>query len=149
MEKHVSIPPLVDINEDLTVASSANTKVVEKNEKLIAFSSILFSLPSYNRSGNLTALVPGEITDEASELLLSSTSISEQARSFGDGIEALADDISKEKNYLSRAADFPYLSQTLLTYALQAHYHSGSIDKNMESLKKSFNVLTLLAPPTQ
>ena len=147
MEKHVSIPPLVDINEDLTVVSSANTKIVEKNEKLIAFSSILFSLPSYDRSGNLTGLVPGDITDEASELLLSSTSTSEQARSFGDGIEALADDISKEKNYLSRAAEFPYLSQTLITYVLQAHYHSGSIDKNMESLKKSFNVLTLLAPP--
>ena len=39
------------------------------------------------------------------------------------------------------------MSQTLITYALQAHYHSGSIDKNMESLKKAFNVLTLLAPP--
>ena len=120
---------------------------MKKNEKLIAFLSILFSLPSYDRSGNITGLVPGDITDEASELLLSSTSTSEQARSFGDGIEALADDISKEKNYLSRAAEFPYLSQTLITYALQAHYHSGSIDKNMESLKKSFNVLTLLAPP--
>ena len=147
MEKPASIPPVIDINADLTVASSANTKIVEKNEKLIAFLSILFSLPSYDRSGNITGLVPGDITDEASELLLSSTSTSEQARSFGDGIEALADDISKEKNYLSRAAEFPYLSQTLITYALQAHYHSGSIDKNMESLKKSFNVLTLLAPP--
>ena len=147
IEKPASIPPIIDFNADVTVASSTNTKIVEKNEKLIAFLSILFSLPSYDRCGNLTGLVPGDITDEASELLLSSTSTSEQARSFGDGIEALADDISKEKNYLSRAAEFPYLSQTLITYALQAHYHSGSIDKNMESLKKSFNVLTLLAPP--
>ena len=30
---------------------------------------------------------------------------------------------------------------------LQSHYHIGNIDCNMESLKKSFSVLTLLAPP--
>ena len=73
--------------------------------------------------------------EEASELLLSSTSPSEQARSFSDGIEALADDISREKNYFSRAAEFTFLSPTLVTYAIQVYYHSGSIDKNMESLK--------------
>ena len=43
MEKHVSIPPVIDINADLTVASSANTKIVEKNEKLIAFYLLFFS----------------------------------------------------------------------------------------------------------
>ena len=103
---------------DVTVASSTNINIVEKNEKFIAFLSILFSKPSYDRCGDLKGLIPVEITDEVSELLLSSTSTLEQARAFGDGIEALVDDISKEKHYLIRAAEFPFLSQTLITYDL-------------------------------
>jgi hypothetical protein len=118
IEKSISISPFIDLDTDVTVALSTNTKLVDKNEKLIAFLSIIFSHPSYDRSGSLIGLVPGNITDEASELLLSSTSTSEQARFFGDGMEAYADDISKERNYLSRAAEFPYLSQTLIIYAL-------------------------------
>ena len=34
----------------------------------------------------------------------------------------------------------------MITYLLQANYHSGAIDVNMDSLKKSFNILTLLDP---
>ena len=104
--------------------------------------------PYYDRNGELSSLLPVHITDKAMELLSSSSSTSEQARTFSDGIEVLADDISREKSYLSRASKFPFLSQTLITYALQAHYHTGSIDKSIDSLKKSFNILALLAPPT-
>ena len=35
----------------------------------------------------------------------------------------------------------------MITYVPQAHYHSGPMDSNLESLKKSFNILSLL-PPT-
>ena len=97
--------------------------------------------------GDLVSLVPAEFVDEARELLTSSSSTSEQARTLSDGIEVLADDISRERSYLSKASKFPFLSNTLITYALQAHYHSGAIDGNMESLKKSFSVLALIAPP--
>ena len=107
-----------------------------------------FARPYYDRNGELSSLLPADITDEAMELLSSSSSTSEQARTFSNGIEVLADDISKEKSYLSRASKFPFLSQTLISYALHAHYHTGSIDKSIDSLKKSFNILALLAPPT-
>ena len=39
------------------------------------------------------------------------------------------------------------MSTTLITYVLQAHYHSGPMDSNLESLKKSFSILSLLPPP--
>ena len=66
---------------------------------------------------------------------------------ISDSIAVLADDIKKERNYLSRASSFPFLSNTLIIYALQAHYHSGAIDLNIESLKISFIILTVLALP--
>ena len=66
---------------------------------------------------------------------------------ISDSMKVLADDISKERNYLSRAAQFPFLSDTLITYAIRAHYHNETIDVDFESLKKSFSILALLAPP--
>ena len=59
----------------------------------------------------------------------------------------LADDISKERSYLSKASKFPFLSTTLLTYVLYTNYHSSAIDSNIDSLKKSFNILALLDLP--
>ena len=50
-----------------------------------------------------------------------------------DGIRVLADDISQERNYISRASKFPFLSNTLLTYALQSHFYSEAIDVDLES----------------
>ena len=64
-----------------------------------------------------------------------------------DAIKVIADEVAQEKYYLSRAANFPFLSSTLITYALQAHYHTGAIDTDLESLKKSFSILALLVPP--
>ena len=66
---------------------------------------------------------------------------------MSNSIQILAEDISKERNYLSRASAFPFLSSTLITFALQAHYHSGTLDTIDESLKKLFSILTFLAPP--
>ena len=146
--QETSVPEEVNFAEDKTVVStSTSSSTGVKNERLLAFLAILFSKPHYDRKGDLSSLVPAEIADEARELLTSSSSTSEQARTLSDGIEVLADDISRERSYLSRASKFPFLSNTLITYALQAHFHSGAIDGNMESLKKSFSVLALLAPP--
>ena len=88
----------------MTVPPSTNTKIVDKNGKLIAFLSIILLKPRYDRYGDLKGLIPAEIMDKASKLLLSSTSTSESARSFSDGIEALEDDMSTEKSCLSRVA---------------------------------------------
>ena len=47
---------------------------------------------------------------------------------------------------MSRASSFPFLSNNLITYAIQAHYHISAIDANPESPKKPFSILALLAP---
>ena len=48
---------------------------------------------------------------------------------------------------MSRFAKIPFLSQTVLTYIIQANFNTGSIDHCMESLKKYFSILCLLHPP--
>ena len=42
IEKSISLSPFIDLDTDVTVASSTNTNLVDKNEKLIAFLSIIF-----------------------------------------------------------------------------------------------------------
>ena len=138
---HISSPSSSHSEKD-----SHDSKVIEKNERLLAFTAILFSKPTYNKDGDLKTLHPAELSDEANEVVLSTAKIGEQARLIGDNIEAFASDISQERNYISRSSRFPFLSHTVITYLLQAHYHSGAIDTNMDSLKKSFSILTLLAP---
>ena len=60
---------------------------------------------------------------------------------------SLADEIGQEATYFSRLNQFPCLSLTNILFMLQSHYHLGNMDCNMESLNKSFSVLTLIAPP--
>ena len=105
------------------------------------------SSPHYNRNGDLVSLVPADISDKVQELLTFPLTTSKQARTLINVIEVLVDNISKERSYLSRASKFPYLSSMIISYALQAHYYSGSIDDNMELLKKSFSILALLPSP--
>ena len=105
------------------------------------------SKPHYNRNGDLASLVPADISDEVQELLTFPLTTSKQARTLINIIEVLVDNISKERSYLSRASNFPYLSSMLITCALQAHYYSGPIDDNTELLKTLFSILTLLPPP--
>ena len=147
-----NVPNEVAILDHKTVVTSASStqdvKLLEKNERLIAFLSIFFSRPEYDRSGNIAALTPAQLTDEALELLATHSSTADQARALYDGLDALATDISRERTYLNRAADLPYLSQTVLTYMLQTHFHLHAIDKNHDSLKKSFNWLSFLPPPS-
>ena len=109
--------------------------IKHKEWKLQAFISILFAIPFFDRKNELVSLIPSIITDEIKEIITSSSSTSEQARELSDSIETLADDVSRERCYLSRAAKFPFLSTTLITYILQAHYHSRPMDSNLESLK--------------
>ena len=67
---------------------------------------------------------------------------------MAENISSFAEDVSKEKGYLKRAARFPFLSQTLVTYLLQAHVHIGIINGSIDSIRKSFTILTLLSSHT-
>ena len=98
---------------------------------------MLFAFPAVDTSSKPTHLTLGSITDEVKELFASATSRRDQARLACLAMANLADDVSKETSYLSRAARFPQLSQTLVTYMLQSQYFNGSMDGNEDGLKKT------------
>ena len=147
--KASSLPEEVDLESKtvVTMNSATESKVSQKNERLIAFLSIMFSMPNYDRTGKLTSMHPATLSDDAMEILASTASLAEQARNLKNGLDALSRETAREPQYLSRFAKIPFLSQTVLTYILQANFHTGSIDYCMESLKKSFSILCLLHPP--
>ena len=128
--KATPIPDNISIAERSLVSqtSSFDSKMFEKNEKLISFLSILYSSPTYDRAGSVGSLTPTQLTDEDLKLLKNSSS-------------------NEEKTYLSKRINFPFMSQTVLTYFLQGYHHLHAIDQDIASIKKSFNVLVLLNPP--
>ena len=145
--KESSVPDIVNVDDKTLASTTASSECSIQNERLTAFLQILFAKPDYSRNGELLSLVPATLSDDLQEILDSTAKISEQSRMVNDSIQVLAEDISKERNYLSRASEFPFLSSTLITYCIQAHYHRGALDSNNESLKKSFSILALLPPP--
>ena len=126
-----SPPKMEDLVEDyvsgIRKSSTDETKTMEQNKKVIIFTFLLFSIPEFDRHGTISSLSLGEISDEALDILSSSTSTSKQARSLYDSFSILADDAPKGKSYLSRAAEFPFISQTSFTYMIQLHYHIRTI----------------------
>ena len=139
-------------NETVVTNNTSNTndtKLVEKNDRLISFLSVFFSRPQYDRNGDITSLLPADLTDDALELLSSTSTTSDQAGQLADALTSIASEISTEKHYLSRAANLPHLSQTVLLYILKTTWHNGAIDKSIDSIKKSFNLLALLPPPNK
>ena len=120
------------------IASLASSVVVQVNEKMNLFKSLLFAFHAVDVNGKPTHLTLGSITDEVKELFASATSTSDQARLTSLVMVNLVDDVSKETSYLSRAARCPQLSQTLVTYMLQSHYFNGLMDGNEDGLKNRF-----------
>ena len=147
--KASSVPNEVALDNKtvVTIASGTDSRVSQKNERLIAFLSILFSMPNYDRTGKLISMHPASLSDAAMEILSLNSSLAEQSRNLRNGLDALSKETAREPQYLSRFAKIPFLSQTILTYILQANYHTGFIDYCIESLKKSFSILCLLHPP--
>ena len=92
----------IDLNDELTIVTSQSkseeAKIVEKNEKVILFYALLFSKPQYDKNGAIVSLLPGDLSDEALEVLSSASSVSEQARLLGDSFRVLSEDISKERS---------------------------------------------------
>ena len=148
----VTVPKeVVTGNDHNTVITNTSTtqdaSLIEKNDRLISLLSIYFAKPVYNRNGGISLLIPGELTDEALELLSSTSATSDQASILADGLKALVAQVSQERYYLSRQAKLPFFSQTALLYMLKTNWYNGPIDQNHEDIKKSFNLLALLPPP--
>ena len=128
--------------------STETSKEREANERLAVFLGLVFAHPVRDADGKMTSLTLAVFTDEVKEVFGSVTKAAEQARTMAENMSTFAEDVSKERGYISRAARFPFLSQILVTYLLQAHVHMGSIDGNIDSIRKSFTILTLLSPHT-
>ena len=79
-----------------TVASAIESKIPNKNERLIAFMSILLSTPNYDRSRKHTAAYPANTSAEAMEILPTSAYLAEQAKSLFDAHNSLAISILQE-----------------------------------------------------
>ena len=86
-----------------TSTSSVETKVVEKNTRLLSFFQILFC-----REDSGEELVPRTMSDMVMEITVSSDKIAEQARLTTDTIIALTDEIGTERSYISRCTRFPF-----------------------------------------
>ena len=128
--------------------STEISKERKANEWLAVFLGLVFAHPVLNVDGKMTSLSPAVFTDEVKEVFGSVMKAAEQVRTMAESMSSFAEDVSKERGYLSCAARFPFLSQTLVTYLLQAHVHMESIDGSIDSIRKSFTILTLLSPHT-
>ena len=75
-------------------SKSEEEKIVEKDEKVILIYALLFAKPQYDKNEAIVTLLPGDILDEAMEVLFSSSSVSEQASLLSDSFRVLSEDIS-------------------------------------------------------
>ena len=78
------IPTEVALGDDktvVTVASSSSIKAPNKTERP-SFMSILLSTSNYDQSGKLTAMASAQMSDEAMDVLTSTASLAEQAKSL-------------------------------------------------------------------
>ena len=89
-------------------------------------------------------LTPAVFTDEVMKLFGLVSKTVKQTPMVIDNMYVLVEEVSQQQDYLSRAVRFPLLLLRLVTYLLQYHFHNGSIDHNFDSVRKSFNDLTLL-----
>ena len=150
--KTPSVPKEVVVVHDQNTVNTTTTQdnnVLEKNARLISLLSVYFSKPVYDRNGSISSLIPANLTDEALDMLSSSSSSSDQASVFADAIKALEAQISQECHYLSRQTKLPFFSQTALLYLFKTNWYNGPIDQSYDDIKKSFNLLALLPPPVK
>ena len=128
--------------------STETSKEREANERLAVFLGLVFVHPVLNVDGKMTSLSSAVFIDEVREVFGTVAKAAEQARTMAENMSSFAENVSKERGYLSRAARFPFLSRTLVTYLLQVHVRMGIIDGSIDSIAKSFTILTLLSPHT-
>ena len=117
MNTNILVPHEVNIEEDKTIVSSSTSSTASNviNVRLATFFSILFA------SASESQLSPAVISDEVQEIMTSSSSTSEQARLIGQGIEVLANDISKENKRSKVLAKDVY--QALRELGLEKYEH--------------------------
>lgn len=86
-----------------------STVVVEENERMNLFKSLLFVFPVVDASGKPTHLTLASIIDEVKKLFFFASAISDQVKPASDEMMNLAEDVSLERSYLSRSCSYPKL----------------------------------------
>ena len=114
----VEAPVVTGISSSFRSSSTETSKEREANERLVVFLGLVFHHPVLGADGTMMSLSPAVFTDEVREVFGTVTKAVEQARTMAENMSSFAEDVSKERGYLSRAARFPFLSQTLTTYLL-------------------------------
>ena len=86
--------------------STETSKEREAKEQLAVFLGLVFAHPVLNVDGKMTSLSPSVFTDEVKEVFGSVTKAAKQARTMAEIMSSFAEDVSKERGYLSFAARF-------------------------------------------
>ena len=87
-----------------TIISVATSTVVNVNERMNIFTSILCVRAVYDSDSSLKYLEPMNLTDEAKDLFASEPATSEHGQLVTETMVVLSDNIAKEKDYLSCVA---------------------------------------------
>ena len=90
-------------------ASVALSVIVEVNDRMDLFKSLLFAVYVFYQREKVGHLKLATITDEVKELIGPVSTTSVQRRLASDSMESLVEDISVDKDYLSKSARFPQL----------------------------------------
>ena len=132
----------MSVNSDSKAYSTRN----QSNKRLAVFLDFLCAHLVVKADGIIDTLASAESNHDEKDVFGSVTKVVEQVQMVMENISSFAEEIFKENGYLARVARFPHLIQTLVAFMLKAHVHSGSIDRNIDSLRKFFIILTLLSP---
>ena len=89
------------------VASVALSVIVEVNDSMNLFKSLLFADSVFYQKERVGHLKLATITDEVKELIGPVSATSVQRRLLSDSMVSLVEDISVDKDYLSKSARFP------------------------------------------
>ena len=92
------------ITTSSTIISVATSTVVDVNERMNIFTSILCVRAVYDSDSSLKYLEPMNLTDEAKDLFASEPATSEHGQLVTETMVVLSDNIAKEKDYLSCVA---------------------------------------------
>ena len=107
--------------DNASVLSQTDKSIVAaKFEKMIAFYQVFFSSQIINRTGDIIEVTPGLISDDVKECMETSLTIGELAKEIGVSFQAFVKQCStKERNFISKGINMPFLTSTSLTYMTQ------------------------------
>ena len=66
------------------------------------------------------------------EIIPSGASMTKKVRVTINNILFIVEDISRKKEYINRLGSYSFLSHSLISYILQVHCHTRSIDTSKE-----------------